>query len=275
MRTRRFFDAISSLVLLVALLLAPLSGVMARNEGERLRVGLALGGGGARGMAHVGVLRLLEELQVPIDCIAGTSMGSIIGGLYASGMSPAEMRETLSKINWPAVFTDGPPRADLPFRTKQEQRVLINASIGIKDGQAQLPRGLLEGQNLLLLLEELSLPAAGIHNFDQLRIPYRAVATDLATGTPVVIGSGELARAMRASMSIPSAVVPVELDGKLLVDGGVADNLPVDVVRALCKPDVVIAVDVGSPLAPASELTSLLSITGQLTTILTVRNTNE
>ena len=275
MRIRRFFDTISSLVLLMALLLAPLSGVMARNDGERLRVGVALGGGGARGMAHVGVLRLLEELQVPIDCIAGTSMGSIIGGLYASGMSPAEMRETLSKINWPAIFTDGPPRADLPFRTKQEQRVLINASIGIKDGQAQLPRGLLEGQNLLLLLEELSLPAASIHDFNQLRIPYRAVATDLATGAPVVLGSGELAKAMRASMSIPSAVVPVELDGKLLVDGGVADNLPVDVVRALCKPDVVIAVDVGSPLAPASELTSLLSITGQLTTILTVRNTNE
>ena len=154
MRIRRFFDTISSLVLLMALLLAPLSGVMARNDGERLRVGVALGGGGARGMAHVGVLRLLEELQVPIDCIAGTSMGSIIGGLYASGMSPAQMRETLGKINWPAIFTDGPPRPDLPFRTKQEQRALINASIGIKDGQAQLPRGLLEGQNLLLLLEE-------------------------------------------------------------------------------------------------------------------------
>ncbi len=242
----------------------------------RPRVGLVLGGGGARGIAHVGVLKMLEELRIPVDCVAGTSMGSIIGGLYASGMTPEQMNETVQRIDWPAAFTDGPPRADLPFRTKQEQRILLtNNGVGIKDGKVQLPQGLLQGQNLLLLLEELSLPAAEIRNFDQLRVPYRAVATDLATGTPVVLKSGDLAMAMRASMSIPSALVPVKLDGKLLVDGGVSDNIPVDVVRELCRPDVIIAVDVGSPLAPASELNSLLSITGQLTTILTVRNAQQ
>ena len=266
--------------LLLTLFLLALAGPLAASVADaapgRPRVGLVLGGGGARGIAHVGVLKMLQELRVPVDCVAGTSMGSIIGGLYAAGMTPEEMTETVQRIDWPAAFTDGPPRADLPFRTKQEQRVLLtNNGVGVKDGRVQLPQGLLQGQNLLLLLQELSLPAAKIRDFDQLRVPYRAVATDLATGAPVVLKSGDLAMAMRASMSIPSALVPVELDGKLLVDGGVSDNIPVDVVREFCRPDVIIVVDVGAPLAPASELNSLLSITGQLTTILTVRNAQQ
>ena len=266
-------------VLLLALLILMVSGPapdVAKAGSGRPRIGLVLGGGGARGIAHIGVLKMLEELRIPVDCIAGTSMGSIIGGLYASGMTPDQMSEAVQRIDWPMAFTDGPPRADLPFRIKQEQRVLLtNSGVGIKDGSVQLPRSLLQGQNLSLLLEELALPVAEIRDFDQLRIPYRAVATDLATGNPVVLGSGNLATAMRASMSIPSALAPVELEGKMLVDGGVADNVPVDVARALCKPEVIIAVDVGAPLAPASELTSVLSITAQLTTILTVRNTEQ
>mgnify|MGYP000894927400 CR=1 FL=1 len=269
---------LSSRLLFVLFLLALTAPptVFAADAPGRPRVGLVLGGGGARGIAHVGVLKMLEELRIPVDCVAGTSMGSIIGGLYASGMTPEQMSETVQRIDWPAAFTDGPPRADLPFRTKQEQRVLLtDKGVGIKDGQVRLPKGLLQGQNLLLLLQELSLPAAQVRDFDQLRIPYRAVATDLATGKPVVLKSGSLAKAMRASMSIPSALTPVELDGKLLVDGGVSDNVPVDVARQLCRPDVIIAVDVGAPLAPASELTSVLSITEQLTTILTVRNAQE
>ena len=266
-------------LLLLALLILMVSGPapdVAEAGSGRPRIGLVLGGGGARGIAHIGVLKMLEELRIPVDCVAGTSMGSIIGGLYASGMTPDQMSEAVQRIDWPMAFTDGPPRADLPFRIKQEQRVLLtNSGVGIKDGSVQLPRSLLQGQNLSLLLEELALPAAEIRDFDQLRIPYRAVATDLATGNPVVLGSGNLATAMRASMSIPSALAPVELEGKMLVDGGVADNVPVDVARALCKPEVIIAVDVGAPLAPASELTSVLSITAQLTTILTVRNTEQ
>ena len=263
------------LTLLVLIVFGPVLEVAEAGPG-RPRIGLVLGGGGARGIAHIGILKILEELRVPVDCVAGTSMGSIIAGLYAAGMTPEKMSKTVQKIDWPKAFTDGPPRADLPFRTKQEQRVLLtDAGVGVKDGSVQLPRSLLQGQNLLLLLEELALPAAEIRNFDQLRIPYRAVATDLATGLPVILGSGNLATAMRASMSIPSALAPVELDGKLLVDGGVSDNVPVDVVRTLCKPDVIIAVDVGAPLAPASELTSVLSITEQLTTILTVRNVEQ
>ncbi len=276
MRSRRANRSLPCLLLALAVLVVLGPASLETAAAERLRIGLVLGGGGARGIAHVGVLKMLEELHIPIDCIAGTSMGSIIGGLYASGMTPEQMAETVQRIDWPAAFVDGPPRADLPFRTKQQQRVLLtDKGVGIKNGSVQLPQGLLQGQNLLLLLEELSLPAARVHDFDQLKVPYRAVATDLVTGTPVVLKSGELAKAMRASMSIPSALAPVELEGKLLVDGGVSNNVPVDVARKLCRPDVIIAVDVGAPLAPASELTSILSVTNQLTSILTVRNAQE
>jgi NTE family protein len=272
---RDLFRLTLGLLMLAAIVPNPVSTPVAGAAPNRPRIGLALGGGGARGIAHIGVLKTLEEMRIPVDCIAGTSMGSIIGGLYASGMSPEQMSEAVQRIDWPAAFTDGPPRADLPFRIKEEQRVLLNAEIGLKQGKVQLPKGLLEGQNLLLLLEELSLPAASVHDFDKLRVPYRAVATDLATGEPVVLGSGELAKAMRASMSIPSALVPVELNGKILVDGGVADNVPVDVARELCHPDVIIAVNVGAPLSPADQLTSVLSVTEQLTNFLTVGNTNQ
>jgi NTE family protein len=204
-------------------------------------------------------------------------MGSIVGGLYAAGMTPVEMEHTLDQINWPEVFRDGPPRAERPIRFKEEQRILQSTTgeVGFRGGQVVLPKGLLQGQNLSLLLEELALPAAGVSDFDQLTVPYRAVATNLETGRAVVLRSGSLAQAMRASMSIPSALAPIELDGKLLVDGGVANNLPIDVARELCRPDVIIAVDVGAPLAPASELTSVLSVTNQLTSILTVRNVEE
>lgn len=275
-RVSRFTAALLCLLLAFSLLwLNTTASLAMATTPQRPRIGLALGGGGARGIAHIGVLKVLEELHVPVDCIAGTSMGSIIGGLYAAGISSGQLTEIVRQINWPQAFAEGPSRADLPMRAKEEQRILLNAEVGIEQGQAQLPKGLLEGQNLLLLLEELSLPVAHIHDFDKLRIPYRAVATDLATGDAVVLGRGELAKVMRSSMSIPSALVPVELDGRMLVDGGVANNLPIDVVRELCQPDVIIAVSVGAPLANATQLNSVLAVTEQLTNILTVRNTAE
>ncbi|MEZ5581670.1 MAG: patatin-like phospholipase family protein [Candidatus Competibacteraceae bacterium] len=240
---------------------------------QRPKVGLVLSGGGARGAAHIGVIRVLEDLRVPIDCIAGTSMGAIIGGLYAAGFSVEEMEQTLTSIDWGDIFNDSPPREQRSFRRKRDDDTfLVQAKPGLKDGQLALPKGAIQGQKLKLLLSRLAQRAAHIQDFDRLRIPYRAVATDIGTGEPVVLGSGDLSSAMRASMSIPSALAPIEIDGKLLVDGGVSNNLPMDVARDTCA-DVLVVVDIGTPLTPTEELKSVLSITDQLTTIMTQQNT--
>ncbi len=247
---------------------------LAVEKPERLKIGLVLSGGGARGAAHIGVIKVLEELNVPIDYIAGTSMGSIVGGLYASGMSTDEIQKVLTSIDWSEAFKDTIPREDRSFRRKKDDELyLIKSKPGLSDsGQVKLPIGLLEGQEIGLIFKRLTLPVAGITNFDNLTIPYRAVASDIVTGKTVVIGSGDLALAMRASMSIPPIFSPVEIDNKLLVDGGVSNNLPIDVVRNMGA-DIVIAVDISTPLLTRKEITSSIDITNQLTGLLTRNNT--
>ncbi len=255
------------LVLLLAMFL------MAASAAERPKIGLVLSGGGARGAAHISVLKVIEEQGIPIDYIAGTSMGAIIGGLYASGMSPEEIERQLAAIDWADMLTDSPKRKDLSYRRKREdEEFLVRYAAGFSDGEIKLPQGLLQGQKLLLFLRKLTLPVADIEDFDRLPIPFRAVATDISTGRAVVLDHGDLALAMRASASIPSVFSPVELDGRLLVDGGVSNNLPVEVVRELGA-DRLIVVDVSTPLAGREQLRSVLSITDQLTTIMTRRNT--
>jgi NTE family protein len=235
---------------------------------HRLRIGLVLSGGGARGIAHVGVLEVLQKLRVPIDAIAGTSMGAVVGGLYASGLSPDQIDTTLRSMNWQDAFRDRPPREDLTLRRKQEdENFLVKFPIGIKGGRPVLPMGLIQGQSLTEILRRLTLPVARITSFDDLPTPFRAVATDLETGQEVVIGSGDLTSAMRASLSAPGVFAPVERGGRLLVDGGVSDNLPVDVARAMGV-DVLIVVDVGFPLLPRSKLTSVTAISNQMLAIL-------
>ncbi len=236
----------------------------------RPRIGLALAGGGARGAAHVGVLEMLEELHVPVDYVAGTSMGAIIGGLYAGGLSADELREALLAIDWADALSDSPRRQDLSFRRKEDdRRYLFDLEGGIRGSRLRFPSGLRSGQKLGFLLQHLTLGAASTDDFDRLPIPFRAVATDIHTGDPVVLGHGSLATALRASMAIPGVFTAVELDGRTLVDGGISNNLPVDVVRAMGA-DVVIAVDLRLP--PPEEIASYLQITGQLTQLLTQKN---
>src|SRR5213594_3285563 len=171
---------------------------------HRPRIGLALSGGGARGFAHVGVLEVLEELRVPVDFIAGTSMGAIVGGLYASGLSPERIRTVILGLDWSDLFNDRPPRRDLWFRRKEDDTSdLIKLEMGLKDGRLLLPRGLVAGQKVGYALETLTLHVASVREFDRLPIPFRAVATDLGTGEMVVLDHGNLADAMRASMSVP------------------------------------------------------------------------
>ena len=231
-----------------------------------------LGGGGAKGAAHVGVLSVLEKLHVPIDCIAGTSMGSIVGGLYASGMSAAEIGREMREMPWDSVFDDAPPRQDRPFRRKQDDDdYLVKKKPGFSDGEIKLPLGLIQGQKFDLELARLTMPVANIDNFDELPIPFRAIAADIETGNKVVLDHGNLGRALRASMAVPGAFGPVRLDGRLLVDGGIADNVPVDVARETCA-DVVIVVDLSEDLRSAEDIKSLVSMVGQLTALLTIGN---
>jgi len=242
---------------------------------ERLKIGLALSGGGARGGAHIGVLKRLEELQVPIDYIAGTSMGAIIGALYSAGYSADEIEALLKAADWTTALRDRPNRKDSTMRQKDlERRVLIPYRVGFNHGDFQFPMGAVEGQHLDQMFNRFLIGVADTQNFDDLAIPFRAVATDLGTGHEIILSEGSLPDAIRASMSIPGYFAPVPLDGHLLVDGGMANNLPVSVAREMGA-DIVIAVDVSSPLLTEDELVSVLSVSEQLTNFLTRRNTEQ
>ena len=241
-------------------------------DGSRTRVGLVLSGGGARGLAHVGVLKVLEREHIRIDAIAGTSMGAIVGGLYASGMSAEQLERELRQINWDELFATRVPRPYLSQRRKEEDfEIATGLEFGVHDGQLSAPQGALSSRGLELLLRRLTLPARGIADFDRLAIPFRAVATDMETGKPVVLSHGDLAVALRSSMSVPGVFAPTEVDGHILGDGGLVDNVPVDVARAMGV-DVVIAVNVGTPLAGRESLSSAVGLTEQMIAILTEQN---
>ena len=241
----------------------------AAGPADRPRVGLVLSGGGARGGAHIGALRALEELRIPIDYIAGTSVGAVFGGLYATGKTPDELEEFARTASWQSAFLNATPRRWQSFRRKLDDDLfLVQQKPGLNNKQFELPAGLVQGQVMDQILARLTLPVATTHDFDRLRIPFRAVATDLATGDAVVLGSGNLARAIRASMSLPAAIAPVDIDGRLLVDGGLAMNLPVQVARDMGA-DVIIAVDLSSELRTREQLKSVVDVTTQLTNLLT------
>jgi NTE family protein len=238
----------------------------------RPRIGLVLSGGGARGAAHIGVLKVLEDLRIPIDAIAGTSMGAVVGGLYASGFSARDIERIVSTLNWQDAFKDRPPREELTFRRKQEdQNFLVKFPLGLRSRRVQLPKGLIQGQKLNQTLRRLTMPIAQITDFDQLPTPFRAVATDLETGEAVIMGHGDLTSAMRASLSAPGVFSPVERAGRLLVDGGLSKNLPIDVAREMGV-DALIVVDVGFPLLTREKLNSAPVISNQMLAILLRRD---
>ncbi len=223
----------------------------------------------------MGVLKVLEELHIPIDAIAGTSMGAVVGGLYASGMSAEEIERQFASVDWKDAFRDRPQRLDLNFRRKREDRQYpVQFPLGFSDGEFQLPSGLIQGQKLTQILRQLTLPVALVPDFDHLPTRFRAVATDLETGDPVVIDRGDLVTALRASVSAPGIFAPVERDGRLLVDGGIAKNLPVDIARAMGV-DVLIVVDVGFPLLTREQLSSVPSVSNQMLAILISRESEK
>src|SRR6202023_3082500 len=224
------------------------------DPAARPRICLVLSGGGARGMAHIGVLKVLEELKIPIDCIAGTSMGAIVGGLYASGMTALEIEATMRSLDWQEAFRDSPPRRDLAFRRKQDDRnFLVRLPLGLKHGQILLPKGLSQGQKLQETLRQLTL------QFND--------STDFESGEAVLLDKGDLAIAMRASISAPGVFAPVDYQGRLLVDGGLAENLPINVARAM-NGDMLIVSGGSFPLPPRAKPDSALTISNQMLAIL-------
>ncbi|RLE26265.1 MAG: hypothetical protein DRJ65_05840 [Acidobacteria bacterium] len=250
------------------------TAVGAAEDPDVPKVGLVLSGGGALGSAHVGVLKVLEELRVPIHCVAGTSMGSIVGGLYAAGYSPQELEDLLLSTNWHDLLDDRPPRSRVPFRRKVDDLTfLTRLEVGFNRGKIQLPPALIQGQKLDFLLQTLTIHTVGIETFDELPIPFRTVATDLETGAEVDLDRGDLARAIRASMAVPGVFAPSVIEDRVLVDGGLVNNLPVDLARQMGA-DVVIAVDVGEPLRSREELESLTRVAGQVVAMMVRGNAN-
>lgn len=242
---------------------------------DRPRIGLCLAGGGARGGAHVGVLQVLEELRIPVDYIAGTSIGSIIGGLYASGMTPDAMDSTLSGIDWIELFNDKPERTLTSFRRKEEDRLpYFEFEMGLGVHGFKMPAGFVAGPRLLFLLRRLTLPAHDIEDFNDLPIPFRAVATSLNSGKAVVLDHGTLADAMRASMAIPGAFTPHVIDGETLVDGGILRNVPYAEVKSMGA-DIVIIMDIGEPLADVDADISLTGILGATVNVAIHSNARE
>ncbi len=258
---------LNRVVWLALILLVLSTPAAAQSDGPqartRPRIGLALGGGSARGIAHVGVLEWFEEHHIPIDFVVGTSMGGLIAGAYASGMTPAEIRALMKAADWDLMFLSDSPYRYKNFRRKQDKREFpAQLEFGIKHG-ISLPGSLNPGQQVALMLDRIALPYGDLKSFDDLPTPFRAVATDLRKGDVVVLDRPPLSRAMRATMSIPGVFAPVNWDDWLLVDGGVLNNIPADVVRTLGA-DIVIAVNVGADVGDEKQQTaSLFALLGK------------
>jgi len=231
---------------------------VAGNEPKRPRIALALAGGGAKGGAHIGVLKVLEELRVPVDCIAGTSMGSLVGGGYASGMTAAEIEQFVRGVDWKSVVGGVGSR---PLQPVEQKRYNDQSGIelGLKGGRILPPRGLIASSRIEDVLRTFVAKSRAVTDFDKLPIPFRAVATDMLTGDVVVLSHGDIATAMRASMAIPGVFAPVVMDPYLLSDGYVVRNLPIDVARGLCG-DIVIAVNLAKSTVTAKDLTGPASL---------------
>ncbi|OCH42346.1 patatin-like phospholipase family protein [Aliivibrio fischeri] len=251
------------------------SSIAVASDESRPKIGLVLAGGGAKGAAHIGVLKALEEMHIPIDYITGTSMGAYVGGLYASGMSADEIEAFIDTVDWNSGFVDKVERSERQIRDKEyEDRYQIGTDIGFSFTELKAPKGFVQGQTMAKILRTTSDNIPYLNSFDELPIPFRAVATDIEKLEPVILDKGNLAEAMMASMSVPGALPPAEYDGRLLVDGGVVNNMPVDVVREIGA-DIVIAVDIGSDYLEADDISSYLSVMGQLTNFMVKNSTKQ
>jgi NTE family protein len=238
---------------------------------KRPKIGLALSGGGARGFAHIGVLKWFEEHRIPVDYLAGTSMGGLVGGMYAIGKSPQEMQDLVGSLDWDELLRGSPSFQQLSYRRKEDRLFIPGPVIlGLRRG-VSLPTGINAGMEIGLVLDRLALPYDSVGSFDDLPIPFRCVATDMVAAEPVILKDGSLARALRATMAIPGMFTLVEIGGKTLADGGILNNIPTDVVKQMGA-DIVIAVDIGTPLGDKEALNSLFGVIRQTSAVATMEN---
>jgi NTE family protein len=250
--------------------LVPCGALRAASQGDRPLVGLALEGGSAYGLAHIGVLQLLEQMHIPVDCIAGTSMGGLIGGFYATGMSGKQLQQLTQETDWNHIIAGGTPYQALSFRRKEDQRALPNSLLfGLQNGFS-LPAGLNAGDAISLMIDNQTLPYNQVH-FDDLPIPFRCVAMDIIEARETDFANGPLNKALRATMSIPGLFTPVPDGERLYVDGGVVNNLPSNLVREMGA-DIVIAVDLKIAKAKADDIVSLVQVLGQTARAVITRN---
>jgi len=277
--SHKVFVCLATVGLALAAIVSPVHGQDQNSGGngekavKRPRIGLVLSGGGARGFAHVGVLRALEENHIPVDYIAGASMGALVGAVYATGRSPDEMESLLKALNWAALLRGKPGFDDLSYRRKQDRRSFPGSVklSGNKINDLKLPSSLNPGHEIGLLLDRLMLPYDDTTDFDDLPIPFRCVATDMVKAETVVLKSGSLAESLRATMAIPAVFAPVELNGRILADGGILDNIPTDVAKDMGA-DIVLVVNIETPIGDRSQLQDLVGILGQTFYVATVEN---
>ena len=252
------------ILLILAGVLTFTTGMRAENlPSERKKVGLVLSGGGAKGMAHIGALKVIEKAGLPIDYVVGTSMGSIIGGLYAIGYTPEQMDSMVRKQDWAFLLSDRIPRSEMNMMEREADEKYIISVPFSKNTIKEVTGGLIKGQNIANLFSELTLGYHDSINFSKLPIPFACVSENIASGKEYVFHEGVLATAMRASMAIPGVFTPVRLDSMVLIDGGVTNNYPVNIARQMGA-DIIIGVDVQSPMKPADELDNAGTILGQL-----------
>ncbi|MBB1075415.1 patatin-like phospholipase family protein [Rhodoferax sp. 4810] len=263
-----------SVLLALAIIAPPITAATSlfHAKHSKPKIGLVLSGGGARGAAHIGVLKVLERLHIPIDMIVGTSMGALVGGSYAAGLSAAELEQRMTAVDWNDLFNDDPPRHQWSARRKElSSNPTWNFTIGVHDGQLRLPKGAIAGQKVQLFFNDLTQGVETLNHFDQFPIQFRAVATNLENGQLAIFDRGSLPIAMRASMAVPGVFAPIEWNNQLYVDGGLVRNLPIDVARDLGA-DIIIAVNLGSGYLPREQLNNVVGITGQIIAILTEQN---
>lgn len=275
MACKKVYQILPALLLTGGLALMSARPALASEETQVPEgVGVVLGGGGARGFAHLGVLKELERLRIPVACIAGTSAGALIGGIYANGLPLDEMEREFNAADWDQMLAGKPARASIPYdRKRNDYKNYLDASFGLKGGELRVPRGAINSQGIEMYIHKLTRDR-DIDSFDHLPIPFRAVAADLLTGDAVVFDRGSLARALRASMAVPGVFDLVEDDGRLLVDGAIARNVPVQDVKGRCAKHVIV-VDVSSPLLKANEIQSWFDVVAQSTNLTVMRNVKE